>query len=88
MSEEEKMKMAIDLAKQGIDLEENIKILEEKIEIWKKDPRIMIQEENFKVLQAMENVIHELRYNKEQLKSELGYTRKLNYKGNHIPRID
>ena len=32
--------------------------------------------------------IEELKQENEQLKSELGYTRKLNYKGNHIPRID
>ena len=32
--------------------------------------------------------INKLKQENEQLKSELGYTRKLNYKGNHIPRID
>lgn len=31
--------------------------------------------------------INKLKQENEQLKSELGYTRKLNYKGNHIPRI-
>ena len=36
----------------------DIKIIEEKIEFWEKDPRIMVQEENFKVLQAIKNLIN------------------------------
>ena len=32
--------------------------------------------------------INKLKQENEQLKSELGYTRRLNYTGNHIPQID
>ena len=40
------------------------------------------------LIQKQDTEINKLKQENEQLKSELGYTRKLNYKGNHIPRID
>ena len=43
------------------------------------------------VINAIEHILLDYKRvlkENEQLKSELGYTRKLNYKGKHIPRID
>ena len=40
------------------------------------------------LIQKQDTEINKLKQENEQLKSELSYTRKLNYKGNHIPRID
>lgn len=60
-------------------MEENIKILEEKIEYWKKDPRIMVNEENFREIQAIENLIkgykEKEKENKElwEANTKLGY---------------
>ena len=49
-------------------MEEDIKILEEKIEFWKNDPRIMIQEENYKILQVIENILKERQADKERIR--------------------
>lgn len=48
--------------------EEDIKILEERIELWKNDHRIMIQEDNFKILKAIENLLKA--YKKEYKENE------------------
>ena len=39
-------------------------------------------------LEKQDTEINKLKQENEQLKSELGYTIRLNYTGNHIPRID
>lgn len=41
-----------------------------------------------KEIERYKEYIEKLQKENEQLKSELGYTRKLNYNENHIPRID
>ena len=40
------------------------------------------------LIQKQDTEINKLRQENEQLKSELGYTRKIIYTGDHIPRID
>ena len=40
------------------------------------------------LIQKQDTEINKLKQENEQLKSKLGYTRKLNYAGDHIPRID
>jgi len=42
-------------------IEEDIKTVEEKLKEWKEVPGIMIQPENFKVVQALVNVINRLK---------------------------
>ena len=46
--------------------EEELKILEDKIEFWKKDPRIMIDEENFNFLKLLENLLQGYKELKEE----------------------
>lgn len=49
---------------------------------------ISARETILNLIQKQHSEINKLKQENERLKSELGYTRKLNYKGNHIPRID
>lgn len=48
--------------------EEDIKILKEKIEFWKNDPRIMIKEENYRILRVLENILKERLADEERIK--------------------
>lgn len=52
-------------------MRDNIKLLKEKIKYWKNDPRIMIQEENYKVLQVIENILKERQADKERIKDSV-----------------
>lgn len=73
-------------------MEEDIEIIEDNIEMFIDTLYECYRQSAVKPFEkAIENLIaryKELKQENEQLKSELGYTRKLNYKGNHIPRID
>ena len=40
------------------------------------------------LIQKQDTKINKLKQENEQLKSDLGYTRKIIYTGDHIPRID
>jgi len=58
-------------------IEEDIEIVEEKLKIWKENPEIMIQPENFKVVQALENILNE--YKKIKQEHQEAYRKANNY---------
>ena len=45
-------------------------------------------DEVIRAVKQLDNQINKLKQQNDQLKSELGYTRKIIYTGDHIPRID
>lgn len=58
-------------------IEEDIKIVEEKIKEWKENVQIMIQPENFKVVQALENLLNA--YKKIKKEHQEAYKKANNY---------
>lgn len=54
-------------------IEEDIKIVEEKLKEWKENPQIMIQPENFKVVKSLENVLNNCKNNQEIIKEVKKY---------------
>ena len=73
-------------------IEETIKTIEKMIKSYKEADECGLSNNDFKnEIKALSNILSDYKRvlkENEELKSELGYTRKLNYKGNHIPRID
>ena len=69
-----------------------IEFLKEKMKNWRKympeDKELHAEDIVINLIQKQDAEINKLKQENDQLKSKLGYTRKLNYTGNHIPRID